>query len=130
MVIQEHPDDIPRYFKWAARLAEKSDHPLHKMGAVLVRNGNLAGSGYNKNHSHPRSESYENMIHAELSALLNAGKIWGNTRKTDLYVVRVTKGGSLATSKPCDDCMDLMLETGIDSVTYIDENGRVKKEEL
>lgn len=121
---------IPRGLKWAERFAERSDHPLHKMGAVVVRNGNLIGAGCNKNHSHPRSKSYENMIHAELAAILNAGQIWGTIPNGDLYVVRVTKGRSLATSKPCNDCMDLIKEAGIDSVTYIDEKGEVKTEEL
>lgn len=120
---------LPTGMRWAVNVAKHSPHPIHRMGAVIVRGGNLISAGYNKNHSHPRSNSYDNMIHAELSALIAAG--WGgSTLDGDLYVARVTKGGAIGTSKPCSDCMDLILEACISSVTYLDENGHIKKENL
>jgi len=97
------------------------------MGAVVVRNGNLIGGGSNQNRSHPRSKAYEHMIHAELAALLSAGLVQG-TAYGDLYVVRITRGGAMATSKPCNDCMDLIHEAGISSIIYIDSQGIIRKE--
>ena len=118
-----------RHLRSASRYAARSRHPIHKMGAVVIRGGNIVGAGFNKMHSHPRSRSYDNMIHAELSAILSAGNVWG-TIYGDLYVVRITKGGAFGTSKPCSDCMDLIKEAGITSVTYIDEKGRIKKDSI
>lgn len=118
-----------RYLRRAERAAMFSTHPVHKMGAVIIRNGNLIGGGWNKNHSHPRSRSYAHTIHAELAAIIMAGW-WHGTLDADLYVVRITKAGSMATSKPCSDCMDLIRDAGIKSVTYISETGEVETERL
>jgi len=118
-----------RYLRWAARYAGYSDHSIHKMGAVLIRKGQIVGAGCNKNRSHPKSKSFEHFVHAELSALISAGFVWG-TYSTHLYVVRITRGGSMGTSKPCSDCMDLIKQAGVETMTYIDENGRIKKETL
>lgn len=130
-ILQEslNRNSTSRYLRLAANTAIRSDHSIHKMGAIVVRKGHIIGWGYNKNRSHPKSKSYEHMIHAELAALLNAGFIEG-TADADLYIVRITKGGSMATSKPCNDCMDLIKEAGIRNITFVCENGTVKKEEV
>lgn len=117
---------LPRGLELALRFAATSDHPLHKLGAVLIKNGNLIGYGVNKNRTHPRSPHIF-CIHAEVDALI---KYRFEVESIHMFVIRMTRGGSVGTSKPCAKCMVLIREAGIESVTYIDENGRVKKEEL
>ncbi len=123
------PNPIMRYFWRAANLAKHSDHSLHKMGAVLVRNGNVIGGGWNQNKTHPRSKNRYRTIHAELAALIYVGRVEGYLG-ADMYVVRITRGDSMATSKPCRDCMVLIKEAGIKSVTYIDDKGEIVNERL
>jgi deoxycytidylate deaminase len=121
---------IPKYFRWAKNAATHSDHNVHKMGAVIIDAGRCVTHGHNKNRTHPRSKS-EFSIHAELDALL--GERWESDVsffRMDMYVVRITKGGKLATSKPCEDCMVLIKEAGLKSVTYINEEGEIIVERL
>lgn len=47
-----------------------------------------------------------------------------------MYVVRLTRGGALATSKPCPRCMVYIKEARVESVTFIDEHGEIATEEL
>lgn len=116
------PHPALTYLKKAAFVARASLHPVHKMGAVVVKNGNTLGIGWNKNKTHPRSKNREYpTIHAELAALIRAGF----AQEADMYVVRVTKGGSMGTSKPCRFCFELLREAKVKSVTFIDEKGEI-----
>lgn len=118
----------PKYLKSASDVALNSEHGIYKMGAILVNNGNIVAIGWNKNKSHPKAKNYTRTIHAELDALI--GSRYGEIFDTDMYVARITKGGALATSKPCKDCMVLIKEAGISSVTFIDDQGHVRIEKL
>lgn len=118
---------IPKGIRWAGRAAFRSDHPIHKVGAALVWGSNLIVDGHNKNRSHPRSP-HKFCIHAEVDVLIRNITWPGN--RTTMYVVRITKGGQWATSKPCERCWMMMKEYGVDSVTYIDEKGEIKTEKL
>jgi len=118
---------IPRGIRWAIGYAAQSEHPVHRVGAVLVANGNLHVGGFNKNKTHPQSP-HKFCIHAEVDVLLKARDFLNNYH---LFVARLTKGEQVATSKPCPMCMIYIREAGgIDTVTYIDEKGEVKTEEL
>jgi deoxycytidylate deaminase len=117
---------LSRGMQWARTYALKSHHKLHRMGAVLVANGNLHTGGFNKNHSHPRSPN-EHCIHAEVDALIRPR---APLKNYDMFIIRLTRGGQVGTSKPCKDCMELIREADIDSITYIDENGAIKQEDL
>lgn len=94
------------------------------MGAVLVTGGRFYVGGFNKNKTHPKSPNLH-CIHAEVDVLVRPRN---DRLEYDLYVIRLTKGGSIGTSKPCKDCMFLIRKAEIKSVTYIDENGQIKKE--
>lgn len=114
----------------AAEYAKRSEHSMYKMGAVIMRRHLITAYGWNKNKTHPRAKNYTRKIHAELAALIasrlsETREIRSDLKNSDMYVARLTNGGFLATSKPCDDCMVLIQEVGIKSVTYIDEGGRV-----
>lgn len=114
---------VSRWFRWALEAAKDSEHGIYRMGAVIVNNGKLVAIGHNKNKTHPDAKNYTTKIHAELDALIG----WRTRNVVDghMHVVRLTNGGSLATSKPCKHCMILIKEAGLNSVTYIDEHGMI-----
>jgi deoxycytidylate deaminase len=120
------------YLRWAAAYAAQSDLYMHKMGAVIVRNGNLYAGGWNKKRSHPQSKSYMHFIHAELAAIINSANQIGTLTgsNADMYVMRITRGGAMATSKPCKECWVLLKEAGLRSVTFIDVAGKIIQERL
>lgn len=119
----------PKYFKWATAIAKLSEHGIYKVGAVIVHNGHIIAQGCNKNKTHPKAKNYTTKIHAELDALIAPRTSIGFVG-FDMYVVRLTNGGALATSKPCKDCMILIKEASLNSVTYIDEYGMIKTDKL
>lgn len=121
---------VSRWFRWALAAAKQSEHGIYKMGAVIVNNGKLVAIGHNKNKTHPDAKNYTTKIHAELDALIGWRIPNRSTFEGNMYVVRLTNGGAMATSKPCKDCMVLIKEADLSSVTYIDEYGMIKTDKL
>lgn len=105
-----------KYFKLAEKLSEKSDHPDHKHGAVLVRKNTIIGIGFNQNKTHTKSPDKFHMIHAEFSAILSSQE--ENLADCELYVVRKRKNGNLANSKPCQSCTKMVSSLGIKRCYY------------
>lgn len=105
-----------KFFKLAEKLAQKSDHPDHKHGAVLVRKNTVIGIGFNQLKTHTKSLNEFNMIHAEFSAILNSGL--EDFSDCELYVVRKRKNGELANSKPCNSCFRMLKSLEIEKVFY------------
>ena len=119
---------IPRGIRWATGYAALSEHPVHRVGAILVAGGRLHCGGFNKNRSHPQSP-HEFCIHAEVDVLLRDRYPMENGY--EMYIVRLTKGNAMGTSKPCPKCRIYIKEANcVKSITYIDEKGEVKTEEL
>ncbi len=92
-----------RYMKTALNLAEKGrgmTHPNPMVGAVVVKNGKVAGKGYHKGPGQP---------HAEVEAIKEAAN---EAAEADLYV----------TLEPCNHqgrtppCTEAILEAGIKRV--------------
>ena len=78
-----------KFFKLAEKLAQKSDHPDHKHGAVLIRKNNVIGIGFNQNKTHSKFTHSFRIIHAELSCILNSHQ--ETFDNCELYVVRKRK---------------------------------------
>ena len=88
---------MERALELAARAAAEGEVPV---GAVVVRNGELLGEGWN------RSEALVDPVaHAELFALRRAAARTGNWRLTDATLV--------ATLEPCVMCFGALLEARI-----------------
>ncbi|HEY6863117.1 MAG TPA: tRNA adenosine(34) deaminase TadA [Burkholderiales bacterium] len=98
------PDE--RFMREALELAklaaERGEVPV---GAVVVRDGEIIGRGYNA----PIS-GHDPTAHAEIAALRDAARATGNYRLpgTDLYV----------TLEPCDMCVGAMFHARIARVVY------------
>ncbi len=109
--INMHPDDV-KFMKRAISLARKGHTaPNPMVGAVIVKDGKIAGEGY-----HPKAGE----PHAEIFAINRAGN---NTLGADLYV----------TLEPCSHfgktppCTDAIINAGIKQVfaSMIDPNPKV-----
>lgn len=95
-------------------------------GAVLFKSNRIIGAGYNWPVAPPGGDSRRFSIHAERDCLkgLRADQIRGAT----LLSVRVTKKTeSLASSKPCKGCSNLLRRKGVESVFWFDSDGNLNR---
>lgn len=116
------------YFMAIAILVSlRSKDPSSKVGAVLVRDNKILGTGYNgfptgcdeSQFSWDRdvegkgwtNTKYPYVIHAEANALLNT--------------VSDPKGGEIfVTLHPCNECAKMLIQGGIKRVTYLSDKHR------
>jgi dCMP deaminase len=101
------------YMNIAAEVSQMSRCNRAKVGALLVKGTNIVAYGYNGTPSGFCNECEENnvtkpeVIHAELNAILKAGK---EAEGCDLYL----------TLSPCIECCKLIKQAGINKV-YVRE---------
>jgi dCMP deaminase len=88
-----------------------------KVGAVLVKDGNVISFGYNgtpagmDNGCEENNVTKEEVIHAEMNAILKAAKSGNAVDGSTLYL-------SLS---PCKNCCKLIVQSGIKRVVYLEE---------
>jgi dCMP deaminase len=88
-----------------------------KVGAVLVKNGNIISFGYNGTPAGLDNKCEENdvtlphVIHGEVNAILKAAKTGNSVDGSTLYL----------TLSPCLDCSKLILQSGVKRVVYLNE---------
>ena len=121
------------YFAAAKAVSELSDHKHYKIGAVVVMNHRIISSASNSNSkTHPLQKKYnkyrftddgEHKQHAELAALVPLIRDGIDLSNAAIYVYRVHKNGTLAMSRPCPSCMQLIKDVGIKRIFYTTENG-------
>jgi dCMP deaminase len=101
-----------------------------KVGAVLVKSGNVISFGYNGTPSGMENccedeidgklVSKSEVLHAESNCILKAAKMGLSTDGTTMYL----------TLSPCKDCAKLILQSGVKRVVYLDlfyrDNGSVE----
>lgn len=86
-----------------------------KVGAVLVKDGNIISFGYNgtpsgmDNTCEKDDITLPHVIHAEVNAVLKAAKTGNSVDGSTLYL----------TLSPCLDCSKLILQSGIKRVVYL-----------
>lgn len=94
------------FMQKALELAQKAfDEDEVPIGAVVVRNGEIVGTGYNK-----RDSKKNAILHAETVAIYNACEKLGGWRlwECDLYV----------TLEPCPMCTGAIINSRIRNVYY------------
>lgn len=115
-----------KFFNLARKLSYKSDYHSHRLGAVIVRGGDIIGVGFNKRKTHPMSKTRFNNIHAELSAVLNSGL--ETLHGCDIYIYRETKLGQVALARPCAHCAEMLRQLSISNVYYTTDTGYAQEE--
>lgn len=104
-----------KYMSLASHVAQWSKDPSTKVGAVVVSERNTVASlGYNgfprgvddaRNRYDDRERKYELVVHAEANAILSASR-------------DVTNHTLYTTLAPCNECMKLVIQSGIKRVVY------------
>lgn len=99
----------------AEEMASKSGQ-YQRHGAVVVQNGKVISSGFNKT-----AGRYPNMqtLHAEMAAI----KMCSSVIDSHVYVVRINNQGNLQNSRPCRRCYRYMLKHGVSKVWWSTGDG-------
>jgi cytidine deaminase len=103
--------------KLMAKNVGRCRHKWAKHVAFVMRGSNMISIASNRDETH-----------AEVAAL---NRLWPSERKgTKMYSLRMTRSGTWAMARPCPNCWRYMKESGVKTVHYTDESGRVQMEKL
>ena len=133
-----------RFFKFARAAAMKSDYigsgSSPKIGAVAVYKGSIIAEAWNTNktstlQNHYNSYRYHNPSlpaknHCETSLIQKIRWKFGDSLqwdRLDIYLYRELKDGTLAKSRPCRSCFQLLIDYGIKRIFYTTEYGFVEE---
>lgn len=106
------------YFKQLAiRESFKSSYKF-SLGAILVKQGKIIGSGHNNVCYTGGSRPFLNGQHAEVNAINDSNTI--DRINSTIYIARYRKSNSLGCAKPCTSCEIIMRKLGIKYVWYSD----------
>lgn len=102
-----------------------SEYPKHRHAACIVHKGRVLSIGTNRQKSHPMQKKFADkdckiFLHAELSAIIQVINRHGVDilTESELYVLRLTKGGNIGNSKPCTGCAKAIEAFGIEKVFW------------
>jgi deoxycytidylate deaminase len=111
-----------KYFYLARTISQKSkSYP--RMGCVIVQKNKIVSVGFNnREKTHPKCNTRDNKIHAELHAII--GVPAANLKGAHVYVYREYADGRLAMAKPCEFCHAALVEAGVKMVFYTTYGGR------
>jgi len=104
------------YINVALQISTLSHCIRSKVGAVLVKEGNIIAFGYNgtpsgmDNSCEKDNVTLPHVIHAEVNAVLKAAKTGASVDGSTLYL----------TLSPCLDCSKLILQAGVKRVVYLE----------
>jgi dCMP deaminase len=105
------------YLNIAKEISTLSHCQRAKVGAVIVKDGNIVSFGYNgtpssmDNCCEDGNTTISEVIHAEMNAILKAAKSGYSVNGSTLYL----------TLSPCKECSKLILQSGIKRVLYLEE---------
>lgn len=119
-------------FSVAKSLAELSDHRC-KIGCIIVDKHRIISSGHNSNTKcHPIQAKIDTKhfncfctgkLHAETSAIVPLLRTEDDYSRATLYTYREHADGTLANSRPCARCIQLIKQIGITRIRYTTEEG-------
>ena len=94
-----------------------------------MKRNQVLSIGFNRPHqTHPKAQTAWQRIHAELDALLHMTS--DETRGATMIVVRLTKTGLLAMSRPCSVCYSMLQLAGFKSIVYSSAERTVVEEAI
>lgn len=115
MAKQESLDNL--FMDIAHRVALMSHDTDTKVGALIVKDGNILSMGYNGMPSgmsntckHESGATKKEVIHAEANAICKLARSTGTSEGATIY----------CTLSPCIECAKLILQSGITRVVFAD----------
>lgn len=100
-----------RILELAVEQAKKSCHSKFHHGCVLMKNGKVLSTGYNRDTFRGRASE-----HAEEAALRDVNL--RDSRGSTMLIVRVRADGTLGHSQPCKRCMNILMKRGVSKIIY------------
>jgi tRNA(Arg) A34 adenosine deaminase TadA len=104
----------------ALRVAKSSTYRW-KHGAVVVRGGRVIGFAPNKFRNSPFVDPENVTDHAEAAIIRELLKNYSDLRNSTIYIARISNNDEIRMSRPCPDCMKLIVEAGIKEIVYTNE---------
>ena len=108
---KRHKDN---YMEVATLVASFSSCVRRKIGAVLVKDGNIVSTGYNgtisgaDNTCEINGSTRDEVLHSEANCILSCARLGISTDNTILFI----------TVSPCVGCAKLIIQAGIKEVYY------------
>ena len=105
------------YINIAKEISSLSKCERAKVGAILVKDGNIISMSYNgtpsgmNNCCERNGVTVQDVIHAEMGAILKAARSGYAVGGADLYL----------TLSPCSECAKLILQSGVKRVVYLEQ---------
>ena len=130
-----------RFFKFAREASKKADYcgssGSPAIGTIAVYKGSIVAEAWNTNKTSPLQAKYNvyrynnpslpAKLHSEISLVQKLRWKFGDSldwSKVDIYNYREYKDGSLACSKPCRSCMQLLAhDLKVKHIFYTTEFG-------
>lgn len=109
----------------AKKIAQANDqYPKWPMGAVVSKGGAIQAVGWNVKKSDPTFlDNHSNCsIHSEITALR---QMKFQARGCTMFVARRCKGGGYGLAKPCANCQEVIVGSGIKKVHFTIDNNTV-----
>lgn len=92
-------------------------------GAVVAKGNKILGSAPNKFRNAPHVDEHNVSDHAEHAAIRELLKVKDDLRGCTIYIARINKAGYTTMSRPCEDCMKVIIHSGIKEFVYTNEVG-------
>lgn len=92
-------------------------------GAVVAKGNKILGSAPNKFRNAPLVAEHNVSDHAERAVIRELLKVREDLRGCTIYIARINKAGSTTMSRPCNDCMKAIINSGIKEFVYTNEFG-------
>lgn len=113
-------DNFLYYLSKAREQSLKSQVSKAKIGSVLIRNGKIISTGYNKIRGASAIDGkfsrWAESLHSEVDCLKKV--MFNNIKGSTLIVYREKKSGEIANCKPCDYCMAFIQFLKIKRIVY------------
>lgn len=98
-----------------------------RIGAVIVKGNRVISTGHNqlRGHGSIKSSHWDNSLHAEIHAVINAIKRVGieGIKGSTIFVARIKRDGSQGLALPCKDCFRVLHEFKIKRIVFTTETG-------
>ena len=123
------------YWTIAQKISYLSKYEIIHIGCISVYKSQIISTGYNTNKSHPIQKEYNKFRnfnknkkilhkeHAEIMCLKYIRYLKINFSKIKLYIYRELQNGDLGNSRPCDACINFIINLGIKHIYYTSKNG-------
>jgi len=106
---------VPAFLDKARAMAGKSPAKNYQVGAVIARGTFIIACGRNRNFgAEPRPKGFRS-LHAELDCIR---KSRADLSGATIYVVVLTQRRNDGISRPCELCLPILRELGIERIVY------------